>query len=64
MQIAEASKIVDNDNYTPESGIYDIRNTCSCTGAFQASITPMKTLCNMESGDGGWTVLVKRKPTR
>ncbi len=22
----------------------------------------MTTLCNMESGDGGWTVLVKRTP--
>ena len=60
MQIAEASKIIDNENYTPESGIYDIRNTCPSTGAFTQST--MKTLCNMESGDGGWTVLVKRTP--
>ncbi len=57
MQIAQTSQIIDND---PESGIYDIRNTCPSTGAFTQST--MKTLCNMESGDGGWTVLVKRTP--
>ncbi len=63
MQMAEASKIIDNGNYTPKSGIYDIRNTCSSTGTFtQANLLSMKTLCNMESGDGGWTVLMKRTP--
>ena len=64
MQIAEVSKLL--DNYTPGSGIYNINNLCQSTATFRAItqdiFPPMQARCNMESSDGGWTVLVRRTP--
>ena len=62
-QIAEASKIIDNDNFTPKTGIYDISNVCQATSPFTQDIfPPMQARCDMDSSDGGWTVLIRRAP--
>ncbi len=43
-----------------ESGIYDI--SCNTTTPFGLNFSLIQARCNMESGDGGWIVLVRRTP--
>ena len=58
MQVAKASLF----DYPIKSGVFYINNACGHESPFIQDISPMQARCNMESGDGGWTVLVKRTP--
>ncbi|XP_064389523.1 fibrinogen-like protein A [Halichondria panicea] len=57
-QIAQMSKTFDHN---PKSGIYDINEVCPTT-PFGLNFSPVQARCNMESGDGGWIILVQRTP--
>ncbi len=58
-QIAQVSKTLLDQNL--DSGIYDIKNFCPTT-PFGLNLSPVQARCNMESGGGGWIVLVRRTP--
>ncbi len=58
-QIAQVSKTLLDQNL--ESGIYNIKDFCPTT-PFGLDLSPVQARCNMESGDGGWIVLVRRTP--
>ncbi len=49
-------------DHNPKSGIYDINEVCHTTTPFGLNFSPMQAHCNMESGDGGWIILVRRTP--
>nr|CAE54586.1 fibrinogen-like molecule [Suberites domuncula] len=60
-QVAEAAKIY--NNYTPETGVYDISNVCHDITPFTRELfPPMQARCDMKNSDGGWTVLIRRTP--
>ena len=52
------------NNYSPESGVYDISNVCGdMTQPFALDALPaMQARCDMKNDDGGWLVLVRRTP--
>ena len=65
MQIAEASKLIYNvdEPHTPKSGVYMIREPCRLPPLYTQEIFhPVGARCNMESRDGGWTILLRRTP--
>ena len=50
-------------NYTASTKVYDINNLCHVTTPFTQDIfPPMQARCDMDSSDGGWTVLIRRTP--
>ena len=55
--MTEASKLF--NNYSPESGVYDISNVCGQPFALYAQ---MQARCDMKNNDSGWLVLVRRTP--
>ena len=52
------------NNYTLESGVYDISNVCGdMTQPFALDALPaMQARCDMKNDDGGWLVLLRRTP--
>ena len=62
--MTEASKLF--NNYSPESGVYDISNVCGdMTQPFALNalrLPAMQARCDMKNDDGGWLVLVRRTP--
>ncbi len=58
MQIAKGSLF----DHPIETGIFNIKYVCKHDSPYIQDISPMKARCNMDSGDGGWIVLVRRTP--
>ncbi len=51
------------NNYSPESGVYDITNVCEDSTPFTLDVLPaMQARCDMKTDNGGWIVLVRRTP--